>query len=589
MHHTYLEILQKSPREQQMNIKDKKVRYLINELSNIIRAENINAKNHLDLYVGDDILSSIENVNNQVIYGRRGSGKTHLFKALQEKINSNFELNRRLCIYLDAREILPLTAGISATPEESALLIFQGIIQTLIDAISINVRLIFGRDNIINTSIDQKDVYANQKIQGHLEVINLELSGRNLMRLGSISITEENNSGNEIKVKLAQHPEIGALKTMSGKKTETKSNLRYVSIQEVATSFKALVDWVDLNRVIFLIDEWSEIPLEVQKHLAEIIKRVFISSKFSFKIAAIPNRTNLGHKTSEKFYGLEDGGDIFGYQLDNRYIFEIDKTKTRDFFNNLLHKRLASIDQSTVNDILTGSNKSSDSFINIFLTNKALGELCIASAGIPRDFIHLFIHSYDQFKTGSVKHISVKNVRSVTSEWYETDKNKQVDDHETEKVLLQAIVEEIVLKKKSSHFMLSENYSANPHILSLIDFRVLHLRKKGYSHKDIPGKTFNVYSIDYGCYNHLNITRTALSSTSLDTITVQDDLRQIRRIALSDEFLQKFQLSVGEAFSCPTCKKPVDTLHLAYVKQNLCNHCFDPVGAPMSTNISATA
>jgi len=71
-----------------------------------------------------------------------------------------------------------------------------------------------------------------------------------------------------------------------------------------------------------------------------MIKKAFIASKFSFKVAAIPNRTDLGIKTGEKFYGLEDGGDIFGYQLDNRYVFEIDKVKTRHFFNQLLHKHI---------------------------------------------------------------------------------------------------------------------------------------------------------------------------------------------------------------------------------------------------------
>ncbi|WP_367849279.1 hypothetical protein [Rhodoferax sp. WC2427] len=572
-----------------MNIRDKQVKILIGTLANVIRAENISTSNYLELYVGDESLDSINNINNQAIYGRRGSGKTHLLKALQEKINSNFEVERKLGIYIDARSILPLTNNASTSPEETASLIFQGIVQSMIDALSINVRLIFGRDQIFPETLSHRDKSDNLEIQNHLNAINLELSGRSLKRLGSIAITEENNTGSELKVKITSSPEVSAGKTLSGKKVETKSDLRYVSIQEISTSLQALIEWLQLNRLICLIDEWSEIPAEVQKHLAELLKRVFISGKFSFKIAAIPNRTDLGHKTSEKFYGLEDGGDIFGYQLDNRYIFELDKAKTRDFFNDLLHKHLSVIDSNVVASVIKTSNKSSNTFINVFLTNKALGELCIASAGIPRDFINLFIHSYDQFKSSAGKHISVKNVRSATSGWYETDKKKQIDEHATEKILLQSLVEEIVTKKQSSHFMLSEKHSSNPHILSLIDFRVLHLRKKGYSHRDIPGETFNVYSIDYGCYNHLNITRTALSHNSLDSLSVQDDIRQIRRISLPDAFLQKFQLSVGEAFSCPNCKKPVDTRHLAYIKQNICNNCYESVSAitPKRTELSA--
>ncbi len=561
-----------------MKISEKSVRTLIGRLADVIRAENITASNYLDLYVGDEALESINNVNNQAIYGRRGSGKTHLLKALQEKINTNFEESRRLCVYIDTRNILPLINSSVATPEESALLIFQGILQSMIDAFSINVRIIFGRDQLIPLSPDNLDKDAIENISNQLRKINLELSGRSLKRLGNIAITEEKNIGAEFQLKIATNPEIIANNKSSGKQTEVKADIRYVNIQDISVSLQTLVEYLNLNRVICLIDEWSEIPTDVQKHLAELIKRVFISSKFTFKIGAIPNRTDLGHRTPEKFYGLEDGGDIFGYQLDNRYIFELEKTKTRDFFNDLLHKHLSAIDPHVVTKILQFNNKSSETFINVFLTNKALGELCIASAGIPRDFINLFIHSYDQFKSAPARHISVRNVRSATSGWYETDKKKQIDEHAAEKILLQSIVEEIVMKKKSSHFMLSEKYSSNAHILSLIDFRVLHLRKKGYSHQDIPGETFNVYSIDYGCYNHLNITRTNLNNGALDTIKVQDDIRQIRRIFLSDSFLQKFQMNVGEAFSCPSCKKPVDTMHPAYVKQQLCNNCFEPAG-----------
>lgn len=71
--------------ETKLNIKNSEIKEAISKLANVIRAENIETKNYLDLYVGEDALESIDNVNNQVIYGRRGSGKTHLLKALQEK------------------------------------------------------------------------------------------------------------------------------------------------------------------------------------------------------------------------------------------------------------------------------------------------------------------------------------------------------------------------------------------------------------------------------------------------------------------------------------------------------------------------
>ena len=563
-----------------MNIKNSEIKEAISKLANVIRAENIETKNYLDLYVGEDALESIDNVNNQVIYGRRGSGKTHLLKALQEKQNRSFESQRKIAIYIDARTLLPHANSGAVSSEEYSVILFRHVIQTIINAFTINVREIFGRSHLIPTRADPLDTDAQAELARCLSIINLQFNGQSLIRLSEVSLTREEIKQQGASGTLSQTPSLNASMSSQTKTSASEAQTKYISIYEITNALQTLVEWLDLARVICLVDEWSEIPMSSQRHLAELIKKCFIPSKFTFKIAAIPNRTDLGSKTEEKFYGLEDGGDVFGYQLDNRYVFEIDKTKTRNFFNQLLCKHLEAVHPGVSKKLLGETKKSDDGFINSFLTNKALGEILIASAGIPRDFIHLFIHSYDQFKASDSKHISVKNVRAATSGWYETDKKKQVDDHQVERRLLENIVSAIVVAKGSSHFMIAEKHSSNPHLLSLIDFRVLHLRKKGYSHKDLRGETFNVYSIDYGCYNHLNITRTALDNRTLENLSVHDDIREIRRIYLDDSFFEKFQLNIGEAFNCPHCKKPVDTKHLAFIKRSICNHCYESIDAP---------
>ena len=92
-----------------MPISDAQIQKAVATLSNALRAENIQDQSYLGLYVGEDALHDIDNLNNQVVYGRRGSGKTHLLKALQEKINNDFAASRRIAVYIDARTILPLS------------------------------------------------------------------------------------------------------------------------------------------------------------------------------------------------------------------------------------------------------------------------------------------------------------------------------------------------------------------------------------------------------------------------------------------------------------------------------------------------
>nr|MBF4302304.1 ATP-binding protein [Vibrio anguillarum] len=172
------------------------------------------------------------------------------------------------------------------------------------------------------------------------------------------------------------------------------------------------------------------------------------------------------------FFGLEDGGDIFGYPLDMRYVFEVNKSETRNFFNDLIYKHLYSIDPSSIDGLLKDNKTEKDKIINLFFANVAMNEILVASAGIPRDFMNLFIDSYDKFllsSGSSSKRISVKNLRSANSEWYETDKKEQIDKHPIERQLLTEIVKEVIENKKSIHFLVQEKHTKNKHMQNLID------------------------------------------------------------------------------------------------------------------------
>jgi hypothetical protein len=95
-------------------------------------------------------------------------------------------------------------------------------------------------------------------------------------------------------------------------------------------------------------------------------------------------------------------------------------------------------------------------------------------------------------------------------------------------------------------------------IQQLIDDRLLHLIKKGYSSKDDVGKRFDVLQIDYGCYVHLLRTGSSapqgLLNVGLDEDSFyaamyddfevpEDDYRAIRRAVLDlPSKLQQFTM-----------------------------------------------
>lgn len=177
------------------------------------------------------------------------------------------------------------------------------------------------------------------------------------------------------------------------------------------------------------------------------------------------------------------------------------------------------------------------------------------------------------------KRISVRNIRTACRIWYNTDKKEQVEKNMVAHKLLNKILSDIVVGKKSSHFIVPRQYTDLKAFQDLLDLRVLHLRKENYSHQDNRGVLYNVYSVDYGSYNSLDVTKNSLETNSVEDLEINtvDNLRAVRRIALEAEFFNKFLLEVGDGIKCKSCNNTVDTNSASYMKKKLCNHCFEPV------------
>lgn len=430
------------------DINDQQVKTAIKNLSDNIRAEFIE-DNSLDLYVGKETLASIDNIKNQAIYGRRGIGKTHLLFAFREKLIQSFKEERRFPVYIDLRKILPLISNNDSL--EFASLVFKFIAQSIIDQVMENINFIFDLnewdgDNKMKSS-------KLKKIEEILSKFNYEFDGHEYKKISDFSLSQEEMRKISGSLAINKTPEANLSKEYEQRESQDFQKTRFISFSDITKILDEIPFEFGLRRIVILLDEWAEIPGESQPYLAELLKRSFIAGKYSLKIAAIPIRSRLGFKTDSKFIGLEEGGDVFGYSLDNRFVFEINKQQTRDFFNELLFQHLSHIDKDIFDD--TAGNKSNNGIINQFFANIALREILIASAGIPRDFISLFINSYDQFiinTSSSNKRIGVKHVREATVDWYKTDKKDQVDNHLYPKQLLQKIVNEIVLKKRKHIF-----------------------------------------------------------------------------------------------------------------------------------------
>ena len=553
-----------------IDIKSRRVQQSVSKLDGFLRAEYNSEKNYLEYYAGLETLDKVISIKDQIIYGRRGTGKTHLLKALQEKLLADDQ--KYLPVYIDLRTFKPTLE--SNNDLYYALIIFQEIVVEVLKCVYVNLDYLYQE-----YTVEQQKIIIDpqrRKILALLEKFNRSFDGKSFTKMGETGFRVNEVKKLATNLKIAKIPELFGSKEVNKEIESEDEKIKYISFSDMSDAISELLEAVDIDRIFCLLDEWSEIPETSQYILAEFLKRTFVPKKVTLKIAAIPNRTQL---ISENRIGLEDGGDIFGYPLDNRYIYELYPEITKAFFNELLYKQLYLMDPQLYEIFYDNKEKRPvHNFINIFLANQALREILIASAGIPRDFLNIFISAYNIFftKTNN-RHLVVADIRNATVEWYGVDKKKTVDANSNAKLLLDKIINDILITKKRCHFLIPEKYEKVKELNDLIDLRVIHLRKRGISHKGNKGVVYNVYYLDYACYTSTNLYHNKINTTLLNEIETIDDFREIRRVSLEDKFFEDFNMNIGNSFKCPKCGGMIDMNHPSYAQHKICMHCWSKI------------
>lgn len=553
-----------------IDIKSRRVQQSVSKLDGFLRAEYNSEKNYLEYYAGLETLDKVISIKDQIIYGRRGTGKTHLLKALQEKLLADDQ--KYLPVYIDLRTFKPTLE--SDNDLYYALIIFQEIVVEVLKCVYVNLDYLYQE-----YTVEQQKIIIDpqrRKISALLEKFNRNFDGKSFTKMGETGFRVNEVKKLATNLKIAKIPELFGSKEVNKEIESEDEKIKYISFSDMSDAISELLEAVDIDRIFCLLDEWSEIPETSQYILAEFLKRTFVPKKVTLKIAAIPNRTQL---ISENRIGLEDGGDIFGFPLDNRYIYELYPEITKAFFNELLYKQLYLMAPQLYEIFYDNKEKRPvHNFINIFLANQALREILIASAGIPRDFLNIFISAYNIFftKTNN-RHLVVADIRNATVEWYGVDKKKTVDANSNAKLLLDKIINDILITKKRCHFLIPEKYEKVKELNDLIDLRVIHLRKRGISHKGNKGVVYNVYYLDYACYTSTNLYHNKINTTLLNEIETIDDFREIRRVSLEDKFFEDFNMNIGNSFKCPKCGGMIDMNHPSYAQHKICMHCWSKI------------
>ena len=461
--------------------------------------------------------------DNQILYGRRGTGKTHIFNCILNEVEQKNDIG----IYIDMRNI----GSNGCLYNDTSITLQERASRLLRDTYSII------HDRILDFALEQDDVDLSH-IDPALRDLCSAIHQIQVQGEIDVSAATTNNHGHEdhggITLSATPNWQYGTTETTqisSQKSIRTKGyeSLR-IHIPAISVHIRQLQKLLKNKKLWIFIDEWSEIPIDLQPFLADLLRRtLFPMADVVVKIAAIDRRTNIRIDTGCSYIGIEIGAELSSLNLDEYMVFDNDSTKAKDFFANLFFNHLKDSLRERGLDIL---NKAA--FIRkTFTQSNAFDELVRAAEGVPRDAINILMLAAMKADTNKV---SIPNIREAAHSWYVRDKEGGVNLNPEANLLLRYIIDTVIGERKARAFLLSCDTNM-PIIEYLYDARVIHLVKTNISAKDSPGERYNVYAIDYGAYIHLHNTANAVQGELLNDQAQyveipMIDYRSIRRSVL---------------------------------------------------------
>ena len=503
------------------------------------RAESVDRKTLVQTFVDVGPLFAVLSTNDhQVVYGRRGTGKTHalLYVAEQSKKNQN------VVVYIDLR-FIGSSGGIYGDP---GLPLAQRASRLLLDVLGSL------HEALLGTAIDGDVDLA--KLGPALDKLATSISEVEVVGETTIASKQITSSameiGSSLKISLATNPTLSgdssnkANAASQGEASTSNKGIARCRVHfgNVSSALRDLVQAVAPARMLIVLDEWGTVPLELQPYLADLIRRAFFPvSGITVKIAAIEQRAHFRLGNGPDYVGIEIGADASAdVDLDDYMVFDNNADRAVEFFRELLFSHYQS-------EKFEGKPeyKSSEIFISAAFTQVNAFEDFVRSAeGVPRDAFNILSVAAQR---GMNDRISIPTIRAAARTWYQRDKETAIRSNPDAYRLLHWIIDEVIAHRKARAFLLIAN-SRHPLIDALFDARLLHIIKKGLSGQEQAGVRYDAYKLDYGCYVDLLATKSAPMATFFEgdqsgidgesIVVPTDDYRAIRRAVLE---LQEFE------------------------------------------------
>ena len=286
--------------------------------------------------------------NNQVIYGRRGTGKTHALKYLAKQVEKQGEYP----IYVDLRAVGSnglLYSDKSRSLSERAATLVIDVLNALNDELlTIALTRLDTLSDAAQVTMRVDDFSASiqtVRITGTVE----EETQSSANETGDRRLAFEGELAGSPRAKLAFGANRSASSASITRNKRTGTETVHLNFGSIGASLSGLIGVLGAPRIWLLIDEWSEVPVELQPYLADLLRRTILpTNEITLKIAAIEHRSNFALlKEQGEYVGLELGSDVAAdLNLDEFLVFDNDQEKATSFFKTLLHRHYSSSDKA---------------------------------------------------------------------------------------------------------------------------------------------------------------------------------------------------------------------------------------------------
>jgi hypothetical protein len=291
------------------------------------------------------------------------------------------------------------------------------------------------------------------------------------------------------KVGIGDASSVEIEKTLIWDKLDTLKN-SITNLKEILTK---IASFIGDKSIFIILDDFYFVPKNVQPYFIDFFHRLSKDTRLYLKLATLKHRSKLYLQLTDSYIGTELGHDIHEIDLD----YTLDKfEELRNFMHSLV--------QEACKEIKTQVD------LNPVFSEAGLSQLCLASGGVPRDYLILLKKLLEKYQLDQ-KRISKQDVietaienmvNKITSLKTDSAKEKDILEHYLHSI------QDYIIKEKSTNIFLVNNrdLDAFPQIRQaineLLDLRMFHLVESNISAAPSDGKMYMAFMIDIGLYSN---------------------------------------------------------------------------------------